>query len=277
MLKQGKSNKLLAFLLLAVVFAAGYFYSSYRSSTRVNVSGTDPFAPNVSSLPKTKEEKYDRLKKLSPEVQISYFSDLLGKSVYINYFDNKTRGYEFLKDEIREYIFVDTDYYVQAITDRHDRVMSFAVTSRKEDFNPTFSVSPEGEISLNKSPFSKWLGRVSESQPLLCYRFAGAHDPFLYFEQAYFGNPGHYLTYLVGINNSAPLHEWIPAIKDGYDFSFSSRIQCDAINEEDRVRMSPNTYIVRGMSFIDVHEATENSPGIFFGPENVLVRTLNEQ
>lgn len=268
--------RLIQLLMLVVFFAAGYFFSSFRSSPKEGVSGVDPFAPNVSSLPKTKEEKYDRLKKLSPEVQISYFGDLLGKPVYINYFDSNTNGYKFLKDEIREYIFVDTDYYVQAITDKHDRVMSFAVTSRKEDFNPTFSVSPEGEISLNKTPFSEWLGQASELQPLLCYRFTGAHDPFLYFEQAYFGNPGHYLTYLIGINNSAPPREEIPSIKDGYDFSFSGRIQCDSINEEDRVRMSPNTYIVRGMSFIDVHEATENSPVIFFGPDPVLVRTLNE-
>jgi len=291
MQKQGKLKTLFTFLTLTAFFAAGYLYSNSRNSSKSSTSSlkttsksapeqkgaqslssrVDPFISAASNYPKTRAEKYNRLKKLSPEVQISYFGDLLGRPTYINYFDNNTRGYEFLKDEIREYIFVDEDYYVQAITDKHDKIMSFAVTSRKEDFSPVLPWGNAFKVILNKTPFSEW---IAES-PLTCYRFTGAHEPSYYFEEAYFGNPGHYLTYLVGTNTAGYSSEFIPSGDDG---NYFGRTDCNLISKDDRKNFIPNTFIIRGMSFvaIDIPERMEIGHWTFFGPDQIQVRTLNE-
>lgn len=299
MLKQTKPQKFLTFLILVAFFVVGYFYSNFRNMPKPSTTALKTVVPTTESLPESdnarplfessapvvsltltplnlKQQKYDRLKKLSTDVQISYFSGLLGKPVYINYFDSNIHGYEFLEDEIREYVFVDTDYYVQAITDKHDKVMSFAVTSRKDDFNPLLPWGNAVKVVLNKTPFSEWM--PNQERPLACYRYTSAHTLFLYFEEAYFGNPGHYLTYLVGINSSPPYPIGIPSGDNG---NYGGNTDCKTVDRESRARLSPNTYIVRGLSFpiniSNIMSAGEDfEPGIFFGPDPVQVRTLNE-
>ncbi|MBU1327288.1 hypothetical protein KKB64_05120 [Patescibacteria group bacterium] len=220
--------------------------------------------------------KYAILNKLSPEVQISYFIHLLGEPVYKNILNEKDYIYlkKISKDIIvNEYIFVDIDYYVQAITDEYDKVISYAITSRKKDFTPTFKMEGLFDISLNKTPINELSAKSTNKE---CYRFLGAHDPAYYFEKTYFGNPGNYLTYLVGVSNIAWSNKGIPEYfdeKDPYG-GWQGTIDCDKVSENYRTTAFPNTFIVWTDS-IPTNEEGEPSLS-FFGPQHIQVRALNE-
>lgn len=251
-----KFKKLL--ILSILLLSVSIFYFSYQQSRKMN----NGIKSKIITL--SKEDKYRLLKQLSVEVQIDYFSKLLGNPTYINY----------PKNNIKEYIYADRDYFVKALTNDKDKVISYAVTSRKEDFNPEFSQTGLFKVILNKTTFSEWLS--SGNQPLFCYHFLGAHDPVYYFEEAYFGNPGNYMDYAVGVNNSG-FYKAIPDIID-YSPPVLGYIKCDQINQDDRKRLSPNTFIVRSSLYPEFFRKEEinKDPFIYFGPNNIQVRTLNE-
>lgn len=262
----------LALLILVVSVKTWDLNSKVARLMRQDTS-TETTQPSPASTPefveapeRNKEEKYEVLGKLSVEVQINYFIKLLGSPLYINPVEGDK--------DLKEHVFVDEDFYVQAITNANDKVLSYAVVSRKKDFNPTFEMPTMFSVSLNKTPFSKWL---IDGNFRLCYRFLGAHDPVYYFEESYFGNPGHYLTYLVGINNSAPFEDLPREYEDDplYIGDLGS-IDCNRVDQNDRERITPNTFIVRGILLDIKEEDLKDGPGVWFGPDNIQLRTLNE-
>ena len=283
-LKITKTNIIVTVLTLMLLISIFKFVSLELEITKlkqslasleeenINLETKEPSVVECPSDPieipqRAKEEKYDVLKKLSTEVQIFYFNKLLGNPVFINLVGEKK--------EIKEYVYVDEDFFVQAITDGNDKVLNYAVTSRKKDFNPTFGRGGLFMVSLNKTPFSEWRIDPYREFPLTCWKYVGAHDPIYYFESEYFGNPGNYLTFLVGVNNSATFDD-LPRHGDG-EISGWGKIECEDVNKEDRAKMSPNTFIVQSDSIyfgsvIDL----DDGPSVWFGPNNIQTRTLNE-
>jgi len=136
------------------------------------------------------DQNYTNLNHLATEVQINYFKKYLGDPVFINYSKDRSQ---------KEYIFVDKDYYVQAITNSDDKVLSYAVTTRAKNFNPSYN---DGTVKtlLGKSTFADL--NKNSSSPIVCYGFLGNTTPSFYFEQYAYGNPGNYQTYLYGINDA---------------------------------------------------------------------------
>lgn len=224
----------------------------------------------VEAPERNREEKYEVLNKLSVQVQINYFTNLLGSPYYINSVENH---------EAKEHVYVDEDYYVQAITNLNDKVYSYAITSRKKDFNPTFDMSNLFKVSLNKTPFTEWRVDPYREYPLSCYFFLGAHDPIYYFEYEYFGNPGLYHSYLVGVNNSAKF-DGLPNSSEGEMRPWGTA-DCEKVNQDDRRNMTPNTIIVRNTLMeaelgIDNEVLGKKGPGVWYGPNNIQLRTFNE-
>lgn len=255
-----KMKKSILFLVF-LAFFAGLLLFKNKFERRSKIQEV----PKISS----KETKYETLTKLSPQVQISYFKNLLDEPVYINDLKNFNK---------KEYIFTDKDYFVQAITDLNDKVLLFSVVSRSKDFNPTYEITgiepPALKVSLNKTSFNDaFYGK----EPLACYRFLGAHTPVYYFEEGYFGNPGKYLTYYIGHTDSGWSEGGLPGLtestdpsKDIYDGSFD----CNLVNKEDRMKLKPNIYAVQ---YGDLGlKAGEDIPMEFFGPQYILVRTLRD-
>jgi hypothetical protein len=124
----------------------------------------------------------------------------------------------------RESIFLDPLYYLQTISDDEDTVVAFSVTTRSRRFKPKFE-APSG-MSLRRR--LRWRRDVGEPyKPLFRVRlgrtrfadldspnpdeFAGPHfrvssgvRTFSYSEFNYYGNPGHYLTYVFTASSVAP-------------------------------------------------------------------------
>jgi len=147
-----------------------------------------------------KEQKYKNLARLATEVHINYFKKFLGDPAFINLSRDKSQ---------KEYIFVDKDFYVQAITDRLGKVLLYAVTTRKKDFNPSFD-SP-AYLSSGNEKDKAILGKSNIKEiapgdnPLICFGFVGMTANSFYHEEYSFGNVSFYQKYLYGVNDAGYL------------------------------------------------------------------------
>lgn len=206
------------------------------------------------------QEKYKLLNKISAEVQVDYLNKLLGNPVYKN----------ILSEDLISYTYVDPDYYLWVLANKDDKVLAYAITSRKKDFNPNLSIF-DTKILLNKTLFSDW---IDNSNPnLKCYRFIGANNPAYYFEEVYLGNPGLYQTYWVGNNNAAYM-SGLPGLKEGYANKLQGQIDCGNITNREVTTF--NTFMVWGPFFEIPLNELEKNPTLYFGVDNIQTRTLNE-
>ncbi len=133
--------------------------------------------------------KYSLIKKLNPNVQISYFKKYLGEPVIINFSKNNQQ---------KEYIFIDKHFYTQAITDKNDKVLGFFITLKDKNFNPQIK-NQVFQITLGKSTL---YDIAKNYQPEKCLGFLGNTARSYYFEEYYFGRIGKYLKYVFGYNDA---------------------------------------------------------------------------
>ena len=214
------------------------------------------------------EEKYEVLGKLSADVQISFFGQLLGNAKYINFSEDETR---------KEYLFVDSEFYVQAITDSNDKVLSYAVTSKSESFNPSILVS-NVSVVLYKTSFADI---SKEFAPEECILFLGNTAPSYYFEYYNLGNPSRYQSYLIGINDSAFDKVWEGPDESLYsDYgttkendSWFPSINCGDLSRQARKESFPNTYMVFSISSHKSDFPFGDRPGEFlYGPNRIQLQ-----
>lgn len=138
---------------------------------------------------------YSRLKKLAPDVYISHFHGLLGEPTFKN-----------VTGSLEEYVYVHKYFYIQAVTDANGGVLFFSVTRRRKEFRPQVwgqevGWSPDrstGVLQLGKFAFArlKDVGTPDGARSWL-----GANR-FHFSESYYFGNPGSYQTYILGLNQA---------------------------------------------------------------------------
>ena len=127
---------------------------------------------------------YENIEALATETHIDYFSSLLGPPV----FKNRHGTY-------REHIFVNPNFYVQAVTNTDGTVLLYSVTTRSRRFNPRLNLGimeSNGEtfiVVLGKTTFAKIRG-----EPIKIEGSVGARR-MSYREKYYFGNPGLYQNY----------------------------------------------------------------------------------
>lgn len=214
--------------------------------------------PNHNSLDYNRE--YEKLARLSAEVQIDYFTNLLGGAIYIN---PSSTGLD-------EYIFVHPLYYVQALVQNNTgKVMAYGVTARTEDFYPPLIIGADRQIAIGEKSFTDLATEITDgNQPDSCYYNLGNTATSYFFESFYFGNPGYYQTYLIGINSSA-------IYKNGQFPDTDNRLNptCADMKAESLSASYPNSYLV-----LNADMSIEDYPFDEFslGPNAVQVRTLHE-
>lgn len=174
---------LISSLLLGLYAFSRVYPGSSKVVREMGEKSVDP--PSVTD----KNRRYNIVEQLTTEVQITYFKKLLGDPIFIN----PARG------ELKEYVWVDQLFYVQAIANEDGKVLSYAVTTRDKDFNPEFYGSEGGKLGITT------LSEFERSD--VCYGQAGAHPPYYYFEQYYLGRPGMYRYYLYGYSNAGYLQD----------------------------------------------------------------------
>ncbi|GEM_PF-1599866 len=140
-----------------------------------------------------KQRSYELIGSLAADVNVGYFESKLGRAAFINVADKANK---------KEYVFVNENYYVDAITDKNGRILMYSVTIRNKNFNPT---SPDEKIVLGKSRFIDLVNDEFFGEPIEVISWLGAHDGF-YTEGYYWGNPMNYQIYYysnsdAGFNN----------------------------------------------------------------------------
>jgi len=240
------------YILPTLILSGGLFIAGY------NLGNTKDRTQDINTQTEL-QDKYDLVSKISVGVQISYFNKYFGEPTIINKGEDKN-----------EYIYADPDYFVQAVTNLNNKVLSTSVTSRNKDFKPKFNISNHLNITLNETPYS-------QIDPQSCYRYMGAHDPVLYFEINYEGNIGNYLTYLIGTNNAGVDGYIIPEVnmegvklKDGEAYG-EGIIDCNIILEKDRNILTPNTFVMINNKIM----FKDSIPKIYFGVDNIQTRLIN--
>lgn len=162
------------------------------------------------------------------------------------------------QEELKEYIFVNDLFYVQAVADSNNKVLLYSVTTRQKDFNPSLKILDDSiEIILGKTKFSD----INE-EPEKEYGWAGAHS-FFYTEEYYFGNPGNYASYYFSINDAGYLN----LIEDfPYNLFVNENFIKDNPTEMQKFRENSiiNTYTVAS-PFLGIMEKVSN---FSFGPSH---------
>jgi hypothetical protein len=129
--------------------------------------------------------------KLSVDVQIEYFENILGKARVINYHEDESK-----QEYKKEYIFVFTEAYIQAITNVNGKVLSYSVTTRKKDFNPEIS-NGLYKVVLGKTKFNE-----IPDTPFACFAFLGITAASYYYEYYDGSNATNYLGFMYGLNDA---------------------------------------------------------------------------
>lgn len=155
---------------------------------------------------------FKELAKLAPGIQIGYVTEVLGEPAFKN-----------LVGQYTEYIYAKPDCYVQVLADDSDSIVLFAVTAGSEHFHiPTWVSharwSPRPQVAdarLGKFTFNEVAGVDNARQGMSGW--LGARR-FNYLEVFYFGNPGNYLTYLLGVNDAGWVwrKDLLRRMKDGF-------------------------------------------------------------
>lgn len=275
--------------LLAAVALAGLIRSIYRRTLG------------------RRRDRYDRLHRLGTNAQLSFFDAVLGEPAamrrtiegWVTRYDDEGQPYREPKDYI-ECVWIDRDYYVQAVADTDETIHAYSVTVRRKRFKPRFRppggtgverrwplrrllgeyrFQPNKEIVLGRTRFAE-LGRPGSSA---CW--VGAHN-LHYFESYYLGNPGHYQTFVYGVNDAGAwawdlplggdfyMHNFSWGFGSGEDADYDSMERWQTFRRGARI----NTYTVLSpeLALIDYPFAGDppNDYPTIFGPNSGRVRTL---
>jgi len=207
-----------------------------------------------------KQHLINTVEKLVPGTDISYYINKFGQPLFINVGD---------KTEKKEWVFVNEFFYLDVVTDLDNQVVYFAVTTRDKTFNPTFRTagypnnSPSFKVTLGSTRFSDL-----PTTPEQISGCVGARR-FFYHELHYLGNPGHYKTYGVGINDAGILSE-----EDAiWDFLIENSEYCTFVNERSPSLENESFLTARKNSIINTYFETaplvsisSMSAQIFVGP-----------
>lgn len=202
-----------------------------------------------------------------------------------------------------ECFFVDRDYYVQTISDDDETVLAYSVTSRRKRFKPLFegprNFGRRERLRIRRRLGGVWtplfcvrLGRTrfSDQDPTDANDFAGPHlrvsvgaRTFAYSEFAYYGNPGHYQTYVFtsssaageasvgdvsGVQQEIDANEWPDPESTAADPSWQQLLTTQ------RFRRDTAITTITTITVMAMELSTENYP-TSYGPHGDEVRTLS--
>jgi hypothetical protein len=198
---------------------------------------------------------YDLLARLTTEVQIAYFYEILGPASLRN-----------TGEAHDEFVFIAKDFYVQVIATKEGRVDLYAVTARNQGFRPAvwgqtvYWSTDNNSSGLRLGDFTLTDFHMKQP-PDGVMGWLGARR-FHWAECYHFGNPGLYRTYALAVNDAGWMEPLqvdllgaIPASRLALGFfapdsqSSQEEVQ-DYVSRSDvatfRSTARPNTYAVLG-------------------------------
>lgn len=198
------------------------------------------------------EVEYRKLAMLRGGMSLVYFEQVLGVPLFVT----RSRDGNFT-----QHLFRGNGYWVQAVSDEAGAVQLMAVTSCNRDFRPEFRPVGIDQVVLNQTRFADLSGPNR-----IRYFTSGATANSYYFDEYYRGNPSHYQTYFVGINDACAfqLPEGLPPLLQ-YDQEYDSS---DVVVAQLRREAVVNTYAETAVFFDGTLLESFQ-----VGPDRILTRT----
>ncbi|MBX7111119.1 MAG: toll/interleukin-1 receptor domain-containing protein [Dehalococcoidia bacterium] len=146
---------------------------------------------------------YGKLKKLHAGPQVNYFLEVLGNERF------RTPYQSHPSEPFLEYVWVDPQFYVQAAVNSFGSVLLFTVTSRSLTFTPVFEMVPEPSTPSRSIRLCQDSFEALDPEPPRRGAFFASMGArlFGYWEARYYGNPGNYQTFILGVNQAGALTE----------------------------------------------------------------------
>lgn len=196
-------------------------------------------------------------------------------TLVMNVFDIRDRVFikkaidrtESVTESVKEYIFANQYFYLTVITNDIDNVLAYGVTTRMDDFNPFFSVlENNNEIKNSKIILGKTHFDEFNFEPSKINAFLGARR-FNYQEEYYFGNPGYYQSYFLGMNDSG----FVNIDNSNLEFSLNKEI---SLEDKDVIQFRQNSVV---NTFFETQPFFNKDPLLLMGPDLDQIRVLSEK
>lgn len=265
-----------------------------------------------------RRDRYDRLARLGTGAQLDFFVAVLAEPpamrraiVKENYREFLVPGdpafeegleeaqYAYVDRRFTESIFIDRDYYVQAISDDDETVLAFSVTVRHPRFCPVFELPPKvgwrerrrwrkrtGEefkplfrVRLGRTRFSELDRGDPDEQTGPHFKASIGARSFRYSEDHYYGNPGYYQTYVFTASSCSGVADGIKnlggAIQEagGEEWPDPDRSDQPEWGRMSRAQSFRRQAVVTTYTVLSLGLSVENYPATF-GPHGDEVRTL---
>jgi hypothetical protein len=191
-----------------------------------------------------RQAEYSTLDKLRGGMALSYFQELLGAPSFV------TRG---RNGPFTQSLFRGHDYWLQAVSDDAGTVQLMAVTACDPDFHPAYEGQKNSSPSFSTITLNTT--RLDQTGPppnTVRYFTSGATANSYYYDEYYFGNPGLYKTYFVGIDDACALppdDARLPFLTA--DYQDRAYDPTDSIVAKFRAAAMANTYAETGPFFDD--------------------------
>jgi hypothetical protein len=157
-------------------------------------------APEATVTPDAREVAYSKLSELRAGLSLQHFEDVLGTPLFVT---PSSDG------QFTQSLFRGSEYWLQTISDLAGAVQLMAITSCTPNFRPRFEGIRNAEPAFDVVVLHETeLDQTGAAPSRVHYFTSGATANSFYFDEYYFGNPGNYKTYFVGINDAC-----------GFDFS----------------------------------------------------------
>lgn len=234
------------------------------------------------------ETHYRMLNTVKVNTDISSFITIIGQPIL------KEKSESYVK-----YTFENHDFFLTALVDEQDRVVTFSVTSKKKSFKPSFELPGYeangylGKITLNETKFvdlyPKIEGPLSDSiqdeslKELAKHKFSHQTSPscflhigvrrFRYFEGSYLGNPSNYQTIYYGINDSGYMDSY-PMPENNDLWYILGTGECQLLDGNFR-NSKVNTYVITAPFEFVENSISTDSANLLFGPDLDQVRVFS--
>jgi len=169
---------------------------------------------------------YQKLEKINIGLAIEFAESIIGEPTIVKnmplQLTDYTRGEDGrwvdkdypsgLEDYVQR-IYVHEKYFLQIITDSNKSIVSYAITTRDKGFNPKFpveliTVKKDDSGDIITEPYIENL-RIGKMAPIDLKEYKPEHvnigswgQLYFYVEALYFGRPGFYKHYLLGLSHT---------------------------------------------------------------------------
>lgn len=249
------------FAVVAAVLISAVVLDDDAGSTSEAVEAGPTSTPAAEATVDWRDDEYARIAQLAAGLSLDHFRDVLGTPLFVT---ESRSGAPYT-----QYLFRRPGFWVQSIADTSGSVQFMAVTACDADFHPEFRGIEGSFPALSVIRLGETALADTGAEPDTIRYLGMTNTGNRYFiDEYYFGNPGNYKTYYVGINDACPFEVPDSAFSLPSEYNGVPYDPADTLIADLRANAIANTYAETAVFF---DEAALES--FYIGPDRILTRT----